>query len=1745
MEMAGVVTATGAAIIDRAAKLVRGLGAPLELDTDGIWCCLPASFPEDLVFTRKGEGGDGGGGGKKKVKVSYPCAVLNVMVARNNTNDQYQDLVDDVEATVAGSDGGEGGGGGNGKENGGGAAQPLVPRRKRYATSSQMSIEFEVDGPYRAMILPASKEEGRLIKKRYAVFNFDGSLAELKGFELKRRGELKLIKVFQAEVFSKFLEGDSLAGCYAAVAAVADRWLDLLDSRGAGVDDDELMSYISESCTMSKALEEYAGRKTLPATTARRLAEFLGDARIKDKGLNATYVVSSRPLGAPTSERAIPVAIFAAEPAVSRAFLRKWCGGVDLDDGRAPGERPDVRAVVDWDYYRERLASTVQKIVTIPAAMQRVPNPVPRVRHPEWLHRRVREKDDKLQQRRLDGFVVATSRKGGGDIEDFGAQRGASAGAWPSACKAPAPSPRAAPPPSPPPPPPAAPPPSPPQPVPERSKDPAAWVVSQKRRWRAAVAARKRRRAEAVARVVAAARASGGDAHAVARLAQLDAAAADGGRGDVEGDGAGGARPSGGGVGGVGALLARAGGGWGALAAGAHLQLLSLEGVAGGSPGELRAWALVSDNGSSSSPSSSAAVLHSFSLRVPRTFYFASTAPSGSPELAALSAAVAGGGAVVAPARKEVPFGRLPPGAALYSITLPFSDPKEARKLKKQQQQQQGREGSVERCEEEEEEDSDDGDDDEDEALDAALAAPHVVGVWERSLSPAASAALSLGCCASLAPRVRAAAAKRSLAEGLELGDLVMRTTAECDFLQSSPAAAAGAAAAAASAARPSSSSPCSFGGLRPIPVYARFDTSRGRAVLAAHCPAAGKAIVVVVAGAAPSGRGGGGGPREVTASIAERAWREISSASTSSSARSPSPDTGDGARSPSPAPDQQQQQQQQEQEHHASPAPSFEVAFAPDAKAGLRTLQRALSDWRASHRGPTIALVSCRGGGGGSSSSSPSVASFVGGGDDLARKLPALRSMPRVDAALSSSATAAFADPSSITDSPDDDDAAAVAVAAAAAAAGDDPGEAALAGALAWQVPAAREAVASLFGARAWLRGAAAAARYAHLPLSAFGGNGGDWRSAAADALLARTARDAGVLLWGSPLSQARGGWTGRALLSGARDGSGGVGVGVAIGGGGGSGEEGGSGSSLGGDTSWLDGASSSSPSAAESPSSFSAGPPSIDILRPGAYRCACVQLRLHHLLVAAVDAAPALADLDGGALDGGAGGGAAMRCLRRLVRAWVVDATSRGSRAADALLLSLGRWLRDDRRGGMYAVPLSEGSLKLAGRLLSALLDALARLGAVAVAADEGSLILAAAGGGGGGASGGGGRRGLGAALAAVDYALAALRRRSDGAALFGLLQLTPARWWHALLFRDRYNYLGLRATLPEAVEATLAAPGALTQGGTSDHDPASSSSSSMAAADAVASAAAAAEASALASPDVDCLWTIKDYLPLAVQPAFASAVTEYLWLPWKATAEGSSVSSSLSSQAMAAASAAGGEAAQVAWLKANLDSALGRRLLRVVADADAALGAHDGDAAHAFPELVGSHLSSEQLGSPALALTRAVCEAMSLDRRLSGEVAALRRNMLRLARTREFSSAAAFLDPCATFVLRGVVCGGCGAAADLDLCRDPALTRAGCWRCGACGCRVDAAGVEARLLDAVGATAAAFATQDLRCVRCRGVACGHLTRACDQCGGGLELTKPPSSVTSALRTLRRVARFHGFELLDEAASWLLQGG
>jgi hypothetical protein len=55
------------------AAIILFFRRPLELDTDGIWCVLPATFPENYVVKTTNPK-------KAKVTISYPGAMLNLMV---------------------------------------------------------------------------------------------------------------------------------------------------------------------------------------------------------------------------------------------------------------------------------------------------------------------------------------------------------------------------------------------------------------------------------------------------------------------------------------------------------------------------------------------------------------------------------------------------------------------------------------------------------------------------------------------------------------------------------------------------------------------------------------------------------------------------------------------------------------------------------------------------------------------------------------------------------------------------------------------------------------------------------------------------------------------------------------------------------------------------------------------------------------------------------------------------------------------------------------------------------------------------------------------------------------------------------------------------------------------------------------------------------------------------------------------------------------------------------------------------------------------------------------------------------------------------------------------------------------------------------------------------------------------------------------------------------------------------------
>lgn len=1464
MEMAGIVTNTGAAIIQRARQLVEQLGKPLELDTDGIWCALPASFPENLELKRAD--------GKKLMVVSYPCIILNRAVALHNTNEQYQTLVD--------------------------------PITRAYKTSSEMSIEFEVDGPYRAMILPASKEQDKLIKKRYAVFDMDGRLAELKGFEMKRRGELKLIKVFQTEVFGSFLEGDSLETCYAAVAGIANRWLDMLETHGVDLTDAELLEYISESTVMSKSVEEYGDRKSAAITTAARLAQFLGDARLQDRGLKCEYIVSCKPAGAPTSERCIPTQIFSCEPAVARAFLRKWTRDAVPGDPASP---PDPRYLVDWEYYTQRLGGAIQKIITIPAATQRVLNPVPRVKHPDWLARSLREKNDPSRQLKLDAmFAKAPPPAAGGDdamldMEDGGA-RAAGGSARPTVQRfvrrslggsgdagAPA----------------EAPPPPQPETPPDKREDYGAWLAHSKRKWAADRAERKKARVEA-------ARAAG---RAGLQPSEARAFITD----EEDGSGTG-----------VGAFFRRQD----AAAAASHWQLIQLAPTAG-KPGTFTAWALVGG------------AMYAVPLRVPRTVFVSLAAP----DLTA-DAGMAMGRQRVA---KALPHGAQ--AAHLYSVTLPALTAEDGGAAR----------GAG--------------------MLAAAFAdAPgDVLGVYESQLPAALQAVLQLGCCAGVARGAR----KRPLGEGFSLPELEMRTTAAAPYLAEPPGAP---------------------GALRHVTLYRSEAPDGDRALAALLLPASKRCLLVVTTRR--------GGAREVTPASAQRSLRAVEAADPAA-AEAARPEL-DGLR--------------------------FEVAYARNASDANAALARALAEHLASHRGPTVAVIEA-----------------PGGAEAAALALPALAFMPMVTV------------PANASD-------------------GAYPR-------LGWQAAAARGAVRRAAASGPWLRERAALAAYAHVPLGNFGP---DAAVCVADAFFARALRDAGHVLWASP--------------AGEPDVGGGAGGALAL-------------AAAGDEPADAGGADADASGAADAEDAATA-------CVPGAYRCVCYELQLHHLAVCAIVNAHLLPDLgfdaggppgapagpggeDSGALGGAHAAAPAFRVLRSLVANWLADASQRCNAQADVLLTQLYRWL--SAPGSVLRDPALLRLVRLVmRRMLRALLAELQRLGGRVVYADAGVIQLAT------------NRQSPAAASAFVEGVLGALRARD----LFCWLDLRPARVWHSLLFRDAYNYGGLLAD----------AEGASDDGDTAMAD------------DSVAAGGAGAGLAIKGN------WNMAQYLPAAIRTEFELVVAQFINEPHKAgreraaTAEAAAAAAADDSDGGGASaappppeSAEAAEAAEARAVAALLDGYMTNRLIRVTKDIAERLGdgfhAADGSALSpddpaAFPVLPGSHLTPGALGSPALAFVRAVCEVLGLDARAEAAVQALRRQLLRLLRVREFSAAAAFVDPCASHVLRDVLCAYCHDVRDLDLCRDPALASRD-WRCARPACRhpADTDALQGRLLAGVRAAARGYSLQDLACGRaaCRRVRASRLAERC-ACGGAFAPRTAPAAAAQRLRVLHSVARYHGFDVLEEATAWLL---
>lgn len=232
------------------------------------------------------------------------------------------------------------------------------------------------------------------------MYAADGSIAELKGFEVKRRGELEFIRTLQREIFPTLVQGSSKREAYALAAQVGQRFRHLLKSRAAALScAEDVERLVVTRKVLAKSVQSQGAAKSMAITTARRLAELLKDpSHLTDAPLATHFVVLEKPVGTERTARAVPIQLFHADSRTRANFLSRWLG-IPLSEAALCS---DMRQLIDWSYYAERLDVQLQKIVSIPALKQGLENPIPDIEVPAWLRKQQAAADPR--QRRLEAF---------------------------------------------------------------------------------------------------------------------------------------------------------------------------------------------------------------------------------------------------------------------------------------------------------------------------------------------------------------------------------------------------------------------------------------------------------------------------------------------------------------------------------------------------------------------------------------------------------------------------------------------------------------------------------------------------------------------------------------------------------------------------------------------------------------------------------------------------------------------------------------------------------------------------------------------------------------------------------------------------------------------------------------------------------------------------------------------------------------------------------------------------------------------------------------------------------------------------------------------------------------------------------------------------------------------------------------------------------------------------------------------
>ncbi|XP_042374345.1 DNA polymerase epsilon catalytic subunit A-like [Zingiber officinale] len=509
------------------------------------------------------------------------------------------------------------------------------------------------------------------------------------------------------------------------------------------------------------------------------------------------------------------------------------------------------------------------------------------------------------------------------------------------------------------------------------------------------------------------------------------------------------------------------------------------------------------------------------------------------------------------------------------------------------------------------------------------------------------------------------------------------------------------------------------------------------------------------------------------------------------------------------------------------------------------------------------------------------------------------------------------------------------------------------------------------------------------------------------------------------------------------------------------------------------------------------------------GAYRKVAVELKIHHLAVNAIHKSSLLEEMDGGSLfgeyglqptssanetdyDEASGCASAFQVLKQLIQRCMSDAVASGNIFADAILQRLYQWLCSPM-SKLHDPALHRVLDMVMRKVFVLLLYELRKLGANIIFASFSKIIIDT------------GKFELLAATAYCDSLLKTLQTRD----LFEWIELEPLYFWHSLLFKDQFNYGGIRAKFQTEPPITN------TEGDS--------------------------------QVEIVACWNMAEHLTKDIQALFHLRVSEFLHDPWvylqkQISSRTTTTDDSTCTPSITVTAAETLEDCINDHIRKRISNYFTEKLLEDVCSINKRINKDNMDQppTYGFSSSVGYQ---SHKGDAALEFIKHISAVLALDQNVQHDVWRMRKNLLRLVHVKEFAPEAQFHDPCPSFILPNVICSYCNDYRDLDLGRDSVFWKDE-WRCAVpqCGQPYNREQMENLLLKIVMQRERLYHLQDLVCIKCRQVKAARLAELCD-CGGSYQCYENASTFLSKMQVIHNIAARQNFQLLHNCTTWILQ--